>query len=266
MSGDIAALTAEIVPYMSAAASAYGGAVLATLRDDTAGATVGLGRRLLQRIFGIRTSGEEIPEPLADIVANPQDEDAAAALRLVVRKALQASPTLLAEVEGMLAHDGVRIIASGERSVSAETISGTAITGDQPGGLIITGGQPTVTMNIGGSHAQGATLPTRYEPERVVQLSSLLPPGAGIIIRGRDFVDVKVVGPAFVIPLPSFSLTNCTFQNDIAEMLWEISPMQTVIGAIGLENCSFLNCTFSGITFMGTREFIDLIKKDLGSR
>jgi hypothetical protein len=107
MSGDVASLAAEIVPYMSAAASAYGGAVLARVRDDAADATVGLGRRLLQRVFGARAPGEQLPEPLADVVSNPRDEDAVAALRLAVRKALEASPTLTAEVESMLASAGV---------------------------------------------------------------------------------------------------------------------------------------------------------------
>jgi hypothetical protein len=54
MSGDVASLAAEVVPYMATAASAYGGAVLAKARDDAADATVGLGRRLLQRVFGTR--------------------------------------------------------------------------------------------------------------------------------------------------------------------------------------------------------------------
>ena len=52
MGGDAAALAAEATPYVSAAVGAYGGAVLARLRDDAADATVGLGRRLLQRMFG----------------------------------------------------------------------------------------------------------------------------------------------------------------------------------------------------------------------
>ena len=42
-----------------------------------------------QRVFGARTPGEQIPEPLADVVGNPRDEDAVAALRLAVRKALR---------------------------------------------------------------------------------------------------------------------------------------------------------------------------------
>lgn len=103
---------------------------MAKVRDDAADATVGLGRRLLQRIFGTRASGEQLPEPLADVIADPNDEDAAAALRLAMRKALAASPEMQAEVEDMLAGAGVRVTAAGERSIAGQVISGIAVTGD----------------------------------------------------------------------------------------------------------------------------------------
>jgi len=103
MSGDVAALAAEMTPYMSAAAGAYGGAVLAKVRDDAADATVRLGRRLLQRVFGHRAEGEPLPWPLRDLATDPRDSDALAAVRLVVRKAMAADPVLVAEVRSMLA-------------------------------------------------------------------------------------------------------------------------------------------------------------------
>ena len=103
MGGDVATLAAEMTPYVSAAVGAYGGAVLARMRDEAADATVGLGRRLLQRIFGHRGEGEPLPGPLADLAADPGDGDALAAVRLLVRKALAADPVLAAEVGSMLA-------------------------------------------------------------------------------------------------------------------------------------------------------------------
>ena len=69
MSGEVASLAAEMTPYVSAAVGAYGGAVLARVRDDAADATVGLGRRLLQRVFGTKGEGEPLPAPLADLAA-----------------------------------------------------------------------------------------------------------------------------------------------------------------------------------------------------
>jgi hypothetical protein len=136
MSGDVVSLAAEMSPYMSAAVGAYGGAVLAKVRDDAADATVGLGRRLLQRIFGPRAEGEPLPEPLQDLAADPQDGDAVAALRLQIRKFLAADPDLEAEVRVMLAGAGagagagVSVTASGERSIAAQAITGIAATGD----------------------------------------------------------------------------------------------------------------------------------------
>jgi hypothetical protein len=103
MGGDMASLAAEMTPYVSAAVGAYGGAVLAKMRDDAADATVGLGRRLLQRIFGTWGDGEPLPGPLADLAADPRDADALAAVRLAVRKALAADPMLAGEVQSMLA-------------------------------------------------------------------------------------------------------------------------------------------------------------------
>jgi hypothetical protein len=123
-------LAALAMSYVIAAVREFGGTVLNQAQDDAAEATVGLGRRLLQRIFGTRTPGEALPEPVADAVASPEDEDAVAALRLAIRKALAADPELRGDVEHMLASAGVSVTASGERSIAAQTISGIAATGD----------------------------------------------------------------------------------------------------------------------------------------
>jgi hypothetical protein len=123
-------LAAQLMSYVIAAIRAYGGAVLQATQDDAAEATVGLGRRVLQRIFGTRAADEQVPEPVADVAADPGDEGAVAALRLAIRKALAADPRLRAEVEGMLASAGVSVTAAGDRSIAAQTITGVAATGD----------------------------------------------------------------------------------------------------------------------------------------
>ncbi len=102
MSGDVASMAAEMTPYISAAVGAYGGAVLAKVRDDAADATVGLGRRLLQKVFGHRGEGEPLPDPLGALAADPGDGDALAAVRLAIRQALAGDPALQAEVRSML--------------------------------------------------------------------------------------------------------------------------------------------------------------------
>jgi|HubBroStandDraft_6_1064221.scaffolds.fasta_scaffold595591_1 hypothetical protein len=102
MPGEAAVLVADATPYVTAAVSAYGGAVLAKVRDDAAGVTVGVGRRLLQRVFGHREEGEPLPEALAALSADPADADAAAVVRWAMRQALEADATMLEEVRAML--------------------------------------------------------------------------------------------------------------------------------------------------------------------
>lgn len=106
VSGDAASLAADVSPYISAAVTAYGDAVLAKVRDDAASATVGLGRRLLQKVFGHQGEGDPLPGALADLTANPGDADALAACRLAIRKALAADPGLEADVRLMLSGAG----------------------------------------------------------------------------------------------------------------------------------------------------------------
>jgi hypothetical protein len=132
---EVATVAADVVPYVSAAAAAYGGAVLAKVRDDAADATVGLGRRLLQRIFGVRDEGEPVPEAVADVVADPADEDALAALRLAVRKALAADAGLYGEVREMLAQAGVSAAGNVSNTISGGTFRGPVIQGRDFSGL-----------------------------------------------------------------------------------------------------------------------------------
>ena len=103
MPGEVASIAVEMTPYVSAAFGAYGGAVLAKVRDDAADATVGLGRRLLQRVFGRRNQGEALPGPLADLAADPDDAMALSAVTYAIRKALEADAAMLAEVRTILA-------------------------------------------------------------------------------------------------------------------------------------------------------------------
>lgn len=135
MDAEVATLAADVVPYVSAAAAAYGGAVLAKVRDDAADATVGLGRRLVQRIFGVRDEGEPVPAAVADVVADPADEDALAALRLAVRKALAADAGLYGEVREMLAQAGVSGAGDVSNTISGGTFRGPVMQGRDFSGL-----------------------------------------------------------------------------------------------------------------------------------
>lgn len=132
MGGDLATLAAEVSPYVTAAVGAYGGAVLARAQEDAADVTVEWGRRILQRIFGVKDTPEEIPEAVVDLAGDPSSEDFQAALRVRIAKMLATDAALAEEVRGLLAQaaSGVTVTAVGERSIAAHTISGAAITGN----------------------------------------------------------------------------------------------------------------------------------------
>jgi hypothetical protein len=133
MSGELVQLAGEVTPYVTAAAAAYGGAVLAQVQEEAATATVGFGRRMAQRIFGVRAEGEETPEVMTDVIDNPQDADNVAALRKAIRKALAADADLAAQVR-QLAEEarsaGAQVMTFGDRSPAVHTNCGIIATGD----------------------------------------------------------------------------------------------------------------------------------------
>ncbi|MBO0802996.1 MAG: hypothetical protein J2P25_07975 [Nocardiopsaceae bacterium] len=99
---EIATLTADATPYVMAAVSAYGGAVLAKTRDKAADATVSVGVRFLQRVFGHKKDGDPIPHELAVLAATPEDPDALGAVCRAIHAAMSADEAMLGEVRSIL--------------------------------------------------------------------------------------------------------------------------------------------------------------------
>jgi hypothetical protein len=128
--GELAVLVGQVSPYVTAAVGAYGSTVLAKVNDEAANATLGLGQRMLRRIFGTRGAGDA-PQPVADLAADPDDPDLQAALRVAIRKVLAVDTELANDLRAMLAAEAaVTITASGKRSVAAHSIAGVVATGD----------------------------------------------------------------------------------------------------------------------------------------
>ncbi|MEV7007205.1 hypothetical protein [Streptosporangium sp. NPDC051022] len=139
MSGDLVSLAHEVSPYVTAAVGAYGGAVLARANEEAADATVGWGRRLLQRIFGVTAEGEQVPEAVAELAADSDNEDLQAVLRVQIGKLLMADPELAAQVRVLLEQANAAtghtitttVTASGKGAVAAgRDITGPVTTGD----------------------------------------------------------------------------------------------------------------------------------------
>jgi hypothetical protein len=131
---EAAVLAGTAVKFVIAVARQYGAAVLDHVEDDAtdaaADATVTVGRRLLRRLLGRPESRDAIGSAVTDAAEHPDEEDYTAVLRVQIRKALEADPQLASDVAGMLANAGVSIVASGDRAVAAQDISGIVLTGD----------------------------------------------------------------------------------------------------------------------------------------
>src|SRR5689334_25090895 len=102
---DLGELSTAVVPYATAAAAAYGGAVVERVRDaaaeSSADAAVGWGRKLLTRLFASRR-GDQVTSAVVELAEDPSDEASRELVRVQVLKALQADPGLAAEVEALL--------------------------------------------------------------------------------------------------------------------------------------------------------------------
>lgn len=196
MSGDEASLVAAMTPYLSSAVGACAGTVLTTAPDETADAAVSLGRRLLRRIFGSRGEGEPLPVPLADLVADPDDDDALAALRMAVRRALAADPGLAAEARSML--EGMprvnqRVRAGRDAYAAARDLTIYNVTGDSrpPDVLIPLGpGLPRVKdANELDRHVHHAVLPIPYvRRDAEEQARRYLQAGQPVLLVGPSMV------------------------------------------------------------------------------
>ncbi|MEU0383609.1 hypothetical protein [Streptomyces chartreusis] len=134
VSADIMQCVQQAAPAVTAAVSAYGGAVLTRAQDTAADATVGLGQRILQAVWrrGDEAGRAEL-ERVVDEAADEQDDSyTTAVLSRLLKRALQDDAELREELTTLLpasAAGTVTITASGERSIAAQHI-GTAITGD----------------------------------------------------------------------------------------------------------------------------------------
>ncbi|NJP96725.1 hypothetical protein HCN51_46120 [Nonomuraea sp. FMUSA5-5] len=129
---DVSAVVPLLMPYASAAIAAYGSAVLTKAQDVAADETIGMGQRLLQRIWQRPESQAELESAVADRVQAPDDDDSLAALRLQIKKALAADPALAMELADMLgsATASMTVNAIGERAVAVRTNTGIIQTGD----------------------------------------------------------------------------------------------------------------------------------------
>ncbi len=127
---DVALFLTPFLPYLLKAGEKAAEEAGTKLGSEAWERAKGLWSRLRPQLEAKPTAQEAV----IDAAAAPHDEDAQAALRLQLKKLLTENEELAHEIERQLAAAQaarVTIIASGERSVAAQNITGsTIITGD----------------------------------------------------------------------------------------------------------------------------------------
>jgi hypothetical protein len=108
---EVGELAGTVVPLLSAAAGAYGSAVVSKATeqgtDAAANATVGAGRRLLGRLLKSPRAAQ-VGAAVTDLGENPDDEAFAAAVYAQVKRALSEDAELAEEIAAIVAASPVR--------------------------------------------------------------------------------------------------------------------------------------------------------------
>ncbi|MBD1541001.1 hypothetical protein G9E11_01770 [Arthrobacter sp. IA7] len=107
-------------------------------------------------------------------------------------------------------------------------------------------------------------IPPRIERE-VVRLSDLTVTDQKI--SGITFENCLIMGPAVVVMTGGDgTLQGCTFDGDLDAILWEIPQSRgSVLGAIELESCHFIDCRFTLVGFAGPAEFLNKFRSGIAS-
>ena len=116
MDGEVAKVAADVMPWVAAAVGVYGDKVLEKAEESAAGATVSAvarwGKQVLRKVFGGKDKGEPLPAVLADVVANPGDEDYLAILQGAVVAAIKKDEQVLAEVREIIKESKATVTAT----------------------------------------------------------------------------------------------------------------------------------------------------------
>nr|BFE63699.1 hypothetical protein GCM10020063_082250 [Dactylosporangium thailandense] len=114
-------MASAVVPYLSAAAGAYGAAVVQRVSDGTvdatANATLVMGRRVARRLFG-SSRANQVQAAVLNLAGKPEDLELVEVLTAQVRAALAADVELTADLVRMLGEaNGMTVTVSGSQGV-----------------------------------------------------------------------------------------------------------------------------------------------------
>lgn len=82
------------------------------------------------------------------------------------------------------------------------------------------------------------------------------------IIRKETFLNTDFKGPAVIALMGHIDIDQCAFREPIEDVLWEFDWMRPYqyIGAIGIEDCKFVGCTFERIGVLANPDSQDAIR------
>ena len=82
------------------------------------------------------------------------------------------------------------------------------------------------------------------------------------VIRGRTFRNCLIEGPAVMLVLPGTHFDDTNFgdaDGDIRNLVLRPAGPQKVVGAIPVQDCTFIGCHFHGVGFTGPEAFLQQI-------
>lgn len=82
------------------------------------------------------------------------------------------------------------------------------------------------------------------------------------VVRKRIFVDCDIYGPAILSARGENNIYDSFIQGDPEGSFIKTSN-QTIIGAVIYEDCTFRNCRFYNVGFIGTPEWIEKLKSQI---
>lgn len=82
------------------------------------------------------------------------------------------------------------------------------------------------------------------------------------LLVDKTFDHCRIHGPVVIYLTHSNTVTACIFNGDPEAMLI-VTTSQKVDGVLVVQNCTFVNCTFEKVSFIGTQDSIDEIRRGI---
>ena len=79
------------------------------------------------------------------------------------------------------------------------------------------------------------------------------------LLADKTFDNCRIHGP-IVLYVITGSILSCIFNGD-RESMFIVTSNQRVDGVLGIQDCTFVNCTFDKVSFIGPQDQIDQLKQ-----